>query len=74
MELRMWYTREEYMKGNIDLEYMKGTEIPADKLTKLGAVSDHREFTSDIQGLKLISNNYFENNENDMSATKIDDN
>jgi hypothetical protein len=38
MELRMWYTREEYKKGDIKLEFMKGTEIPADKLTKLGGV------------------------------------
>jgi hypothetical protein len=60
MELRMWYTREEYKKGKVDLEYMKGTEIPADKLTKLGVESEHKKFTIDIQGLNLISNNYFE--------------
>jgi hypothetical protein len=50
MELRMWYTREEFRKGNINLEYMPGTEIPADKLTKLGAVNEHRKFTVNIQG------------------------
>jgi hypothetical protein len=73
MELRMWYTREEYKKGNVQLEYMKGTEIPADKLTKLGVVSEHRKFTMDIQGLNLISKNYFEENENMKTTTDIDD-
>jgi hypothetical protein len=63
MELRMWYTREEYKKGNVKLEYMKGTDIPADKLTKLGGVSEHRKFTIDIQGLQLTGINYYEDND-----------
>lgn len=73
MELRMWYTREEYLKGNVHLEYMKGTEIPADKLTKLGAVNEHRQFTVDIQGLNLISKNYFEEKDINTVAIDIDD-
>ena len=60
MELRMWYTREEYQKKNADLEYMQGIKIPADKLTKLGGVHDHQEFAKDIQGLKLLGYDYFE--------------
>jgi hypothetical protein len=61
MELRMWYTREEYEKGDIELEYMKGTELPADKLTKLGCITEHRKFASNIQGLNLLGYDYFNN-------------
>jgi len=59
MELRMWYTRNEYAKGNVNLEYMSGAEIPADHLTKLGTVEEHRQFARQIQGLQLLSFDYF---------------
>ena len=60
MELRMWYTKQEYQMGKCDLEYMIGTKLPADKLTKLGCVSTHREYARDIQGLNLLGYDYFE--------------
>ena len=42
MELRMFYTREEYYKGRVQLEHRSGTILTADKLTKLGNVEEHR--------------------------------
>ena len=63
MELRMWYTREEYKKGNIDLEFIEGNKLVADKLTKLGSTEEHRRFTRDIMGLNLLDRDYFEGKE-----------
>ena len=60
MELRMWYTRNEYKKGKVDIQYMPGSEIPADHLTKLGTVEEHRQFARQIQGLQLLTSDYFE--------------
>eukprot|EP01036_Dinobryon_divergens_P034000 gene34000-43929_t len=54
MELRMWYVREKYKEGTYVLDYMAGTIIPADKLTKLGTKAEHIEFTKDIMGHKLL--------------------
>jgi len=54
MELRMWYVREQYKNGKISLEYMKGEDLPADKLTKLGNVEDHRRFAAKIMGHTLL--------------------
>jgi hypothetical protein len=59
MELRMWYTRNEYAKGKVDFNYMNGAEIPSDHLTKLGTVEEHRKFARSIQGLMLLPNDYF---------------
>ena len=53
MELRMWYVREEYKKGSITLDYMAGEVIPADKLTKLGNLEEHRRFRKNVLGLDL---------------------
>jgi hypothetical protein len=58
MQMRLWYTREEYLKGNVDMDHMAGVEIPPDKLTKLGSVADHRPFTRRIQGLDMISKEF----------------
>ena len=58
MELRMWYSREEYRKGKVVLDYMPGVEIPSDKLTKLGNVTEHKVFVRDILGLNLINFEY----------------
>jgi hypothetical protein len=33
---------------------MKGTVLTADKLIKLDCMTEHRLFTADIQGLKLL--------------------
>jgi hypothetical protein len=60
MELRMWYTRNEYKKGKVDIQYMPGSAIPADHLTKLGTVEEHRQFARQIQGLQLLTSDYFE--------------
>lgn len=54
MELRMWYTREQYLMNNMDLLYTSGKVISADKLTKLGDRLDHSEFVRDVQGLHLL--------------------
>ena len=54
MELRMWYVREQYQKGQIILDYMPGEIIPTDKLTKLGTVMEHEIFRDNILGLKLL--------------------
>jgi len=54
MELRMYYTREQYSQGFYELIHTKGTELAADKLTKLGSRKDHRIFMENIQGLRLL--------------------
>jgi hypothetical protein len=59
MEIRMWYTKLEYQKGNVELEYMPGIITPADKLTKLGNRTEHESFATKIQGLGLLENEYF---------------
>jgi hypothetical protein len=58
MEMRMYYTREEYKKGNIVLEHMLGTKIPTDKMTKLGATVEHRCYTRQVQGLDMVGPDY----------------
>jgi hypothetical protein len=59
MEMRMWYTRDQYEMGKVDFLYMSGLKIPADKLTKLGYVKEHREFVIAIMGLALLGYDYF---------------
>jgi hypothetical protein len=54
MELRMWYTREQYKKGEVKLEFMPGAQITADKFTKLGTKEEVSQFMYDVQGLKLL--------------------
>jgi hypothetical protein len=55
MELRMWYTREQYKTGKFVLEFMPGDKIPTDKLTKLGTAAEHEIFSDDILGLSLLA-------------------
>jgi hypothetical protein len=55
MELRMWFTREEYKKGNVNLAFMPGDIIPTDKLTKLGTAVEHTVFMEQILGLGLLA-------------------
>ena len=50
----MYYVREQYSQGFYELIHTKGTEIAADKLTKLGSRKDHRIFMENIQGLRLL--------------------
>ena len=59
MELRMWYTRDQYKKGKATLEYVDGTILPADRLTKLGNVREHRAFVNVVMGLGLTGTDYF---------------
>ena len=54
MVLRLWYVRDEYLMNHVASERMSGKIIPADKLTKLGCLEEHRFFTSDVMGLALI--------------------
>jgi hypothetical protein len=59
MELRMWYTREQYARGKLLLKHKKGTVTAADKLTKLGCIAEHRMFAINIQGLGLLGYDYY---------------
>ncbi len=54
MEMRLWYTREEYKKGTVALGYTEGKGLCADKLTKIGTTAEHRVFTEEVMGLKLV--------------------
>ena len=51
---RLWFTRDTIQKGQFDLIHMPRKEIPADKLTKLGNVSEHAQSRSQILGLSLL--------------------
>ena len=54
VEMRQYFTRDTLLKGEFKLEHIKGTDIPADKLTKLGNVTEHQLFTRQILGLTLL--------------------
>ena len=54
IEIRQWFTRDTIQKGQFELIHMPGKEIPADKLTKLGNISEHAQFRSQILGLSLL--------------------
>ena len=54
VEMRQYFTRDNLLKGEFKLQHIKGTEIPADKLTKLGNVTEHQQFTRQILGLTLL--------------------
>lgn len=56
MELRMWYIRDNYARGNVEVKYMPGVEIPVDKLTKLGDKAGHKKFVYDLLGHGLLLN------------------
>ena len=38
MELKMWYSREEYQNGSVSIEHHAGISLSPDKQTKLGNV------------------------------------
>lgn len=59
MELRLWYTRDEYKKEKSFLDHMPGADIPADPCTKPTCVSAHRKHTINIMGLGLTGEEYF---------------
>jgi hypothetical protein len=52
--MRQYLTRDNLLKGEFKLQNIKGTEIPADKLTKLSNVTEHQQFTRQILGLILL--------------------
>jgi len=54
MELRMWYTREQYAMGSYELEHMKGIMLPADRITKPQTREEHREYRYFALGLGLL--------------------
>jgi hypothetical protein len=54
VEMRQYFTRDTLLKGEYKLQHIKGTDIPADKLTKLGNVTEHQQFTRQILGLSLL--------------------
>jgi hypothetical protein len=66
MELRMWFIREKYQQGGVDIEYMEGVKLPADKLTKLGNKKSHAEFRAHILGLKLLADKNKEEDDEDI--------
>jgi hypothetical protein len=72
MELRMFYTREEYYKGRVNLEHRSGKILTADKLTKLGNVEEHRRFAADIQGLILLGYDYYNRVSKSVEECKAD--
>lgn len=55
MELRMWYTREQYRLGNSVIKWRSGATIAADKLTKLADKLGQSEFRYSVQGLYLLN-------------------
>lgn len=54
MELRMWYVREQFAMGNVDMMHMPGTVLPADRLTKPSTKQEQAEFTRFVMGLALL--------------------
>lgn len=54
MELRMWYVREQFAMGNVDMMHMPGAVLPADRLTKPSTKQEQAEFTSFVMGLALL--------------------
>jgi hypothetical protein len=56
MELRMWYIREQYARGNLDIQYMPGVLLCADKCTKACDRKEIEKFRYDVQGLELLEN------------------
>ncbi len=66
MEMRMWYIRDAYAKGDTDIHFMNGVKIPTDKLTKLGTADEHRVFCRSILGHDLLDIKYLEHLYNDI--------
>jgi hypothetical protein len=54
--MRFWFTRDTLLKGQFVLTHMSGDQMPADHLTKLGNIQEHRKFTQQILGLTLLEN------------------
>jgi hypothetical protein len=58
VEMRQYFTRDTF-KGEFKLGHnIKGTKIPADKLTKLGNVTEHQQFTRQIDNRPISTRLY----------------
>ena len=64
MELRMWFAQEQVKCGNIEVVYMEGKKIPADKLTKVSSIKGFEDFRYILMGTYLLC---------DENETKIDE-
>lgn len=56
MQLRLWFLREKYSYNHINIQHMNGTDIPADKLTKVSSTEEFERFRNDILGLNILNN------------------
>jgi len=55
MALRMWYVREKFLKGDACIsQFLEGSKMPADKLTKVGDRPGYNEHVVEIMGHLLL--------------------
>jgi hypothetical protein len=52
--LRLWYLREEIMKGDLDFTWESGETIAVDPMTKPQDANSQERFRRDVQGLRLL--------------------
>jgi hypothetical protein len=71
IELRMWYTREQFKQGKFCFDYMPRKELPADKLTKLASREDHETFRHHILGLGLLGTTPIIDQQNTNDASRV---
>jgi hypothetical protein len=71
IELRMWYTREQFKLGKFCFDYMPGKELPADKLTKLASREGHETFRHHILDLGLLGNPPIIDQRNTNDASRV---
>lgn len=57
MELRMWFAQEHVKMGNVKVNFMRGKEIPSDKLTKITSVKEFEDFRYFVMGTFLLDEN-----------------
>ena len=57
MELRMWFAQEHVKMGNVKVNFMRGKEIPSDKLTKITSVKEFEDFRYFVMGTFLLDAN-----------------
>ena len=55
IELKLWYSKEQYLKQTAEAHFMEGKYIPSDKMTKPFSYGDFVVFRVDVMGLKLES-------------------
>jgi hypothetical protein len=52
--LRLWYLREEVMKGDLEFNWESGLTIAADPMTKPQDAIGQANYRRDVQGLRLL--------------------